>query len=276
MLGKLMKHEFRATGRIGAPLCGIMLALAVIAGMVLRFWGGSNAYGWWERAGSTVIVLYGMSVFAVSIGIFIVLMQHYKRNLLGDEGYLMRTLPVSLHELLLSKLFVALIWYVAAMVLTFLSGVVVVFLSGEVKLSEFGDAMQMLRRALSETDAEFWIVTILGYLGVMAFLTLLFYADFTMTQTFSKHKTLYNIMFVVIFIVLLRVIFGLNGLLDASFANAAQMPASAGIIGGADGPTQIYVTSSHGSYIGLVELYLFNALLYFLTWGFLKYKPNLE
>ena len=29
MLGKLMKHEFHATGRIGLPLCGIMLALSV-------------------------------------------------------------------------------------------------------------------------------------------------------------------------------------------------------------------------------------------------------
>lgn len=269
MLGKLMKHEFRATGRIGAPLCGIMLALSVIAGMVIRFWGGSETYGWWERAGSAVIILYGMSIFAVAIGIFIVLMQHYKRNLLGDEGYLMRTLPVSLHELLLSKLFVALIWYVAASLLTLLSGLLVAAFSDEVRISEFGDFFRAMQEALRRTDAVFWVQFLLGYIGGMAFLTLIFYADFTMTQTFSKHKVLYNVMGVVIFIVLLRLIFALNGLLDAHLIGAPYV----GVIGG-DGPTDIYV--SHGSMVGLVELYLFDVLLYFLTWGFLKYKPNIE
>ncbi|MBQ9458877.1 MAG: ABC transporter permease [Oscillospiraceae bacterium] len=268
MLGKLMKHEFRATGRIGAPLCGIMLALSVIAGMVIRFMDEGGKYGWLDRMGSIFVTLYGMSIFAVGIGIFIVLMQHFKRNLLGDEGYLMRTLPVSIHELLLSKLFVALAWYLVSFVLTILSAVLVGVLSGGVKLGEFGRLWEMLRQSLAGVDAGIWVQAFLAYIGAAGFLTLLFYADFTMTQSFSKHKLLYNVMGVVIFIVLLRLIFALNGWLDAA------LPTSIGVIGGVDGPMEIHVT--RGTYIGMIELYLFDALLYFLTWAFLKYRPNLE
>ena len=43
MLVKLMKHEFHATGRVSLPLCGVMLALSVVAGMALRFTRQSRA-----------------------------------------------------------------------------------------------------------------------------------------------------------------------------------------------------------------------------------------
>ncbi len=279
MLGKLMKHEFRATGRVGMPLCGIMLVLSLAAGVTLRFWDGRENSALWDRTASAIIILYSMSIFAVAVGIFIVLMQHYKRNLLGDEGYLMRTLPVSIHELLLSKLFVALLWYAASVVLTALSFLFLGLLSGQVPLGELGELWDAIRRTLAEAGVDFWINAIFGGLGVMALFTLLFYADFTLSQTFSKHKVLYNIMGVVIFLVLLRLLFTFNGAFDTLFRHAPHVTeanASVGIIGGADGPTQIYVAHDGVSYLGLIELYLANVGLYFLTWAFLKFRPNLE
>ncbi len=278
MLGKLMKHEFRATGRVGLPLCGIMLALSVLAGMTLRFWDGRENAAWWDRTGSIIITLYGMSIFAVAVGVFIVLMQHYKRNLLGDEGYLMRTLPASTHELLLSKLFVALLWYVGAAVLIGLSSLLAVALSGKMDIEEFRKGMEMLRTLLSRSDAGMWLSAILGGIGGMALFTLLFYADFTLSQTFSKHKVLYNVAGVVIFLTLLRLLFSFNGFLDSALFHSVRSvssPADVGIIGGADGPTAIFV-ASRPAWIPIIELYLGNAALYFLTWAFLKYRPNIE
>ena len=37
MLGKLLKHEFRATGRTMLPALGAVLALAVLANFSIRF-----------------------------------------------------------------------------------------------------------------------------------------------------------------------------------------------------------------------------------------------
>ena len=56
-----MKHEFRATGRFGLPLCGVMIALSIVAGMTIRFWDSSHG-----TVESTIIILYGMSIFAVA------------------------------------------------------------------------------------------------------------------------------------------------------------------------------------------------------------------
>ncbi len=274
MLGKLMKHEFRATGRVALPLCGVMLALSLIAGMTMRFWDGRENSAWWEHVGALIILLYSISLFAVGIGIFILLMQHFKRNLLGDEGYLMRTLPVSVHELLLSTLFVALLWYIAAGVLIMLSFFFLGLLSGQVPLDELDGLWDAVRRALASTDAGFWIGTALELFGALMLFTLLFYADFALSQAFSKHRVLYHIMAVVIFIALLRLLFSVNGLLDHTLFRVSNSGGSAGIIGGADGPTAIFVRRDFG--IELIELYLLDVGLYFLTWAALKLRPNIE
>ena len=282
MLGKLMKHEFRATGRFGLPLCGVMIALSVVAGMSLRV-GASGRYDWLEEVGTLIVVLYGLSILAVSIGVFIILIQHFKRNLLGDEGYLMRTLPVSMHELLLSKLFVALLWYAAAALFILLSGLLATVVSGAVDMEFFrnADIWRVLREALAALDAKFWVSLVLWIVGLMALFTLLCYADLTLSQTFGKHKVLYNAAAVVIFLVLLRLIFGLNSILDAlifdPLLHAAKNAGSLGVIGGADGPTAIIVTSvGYHNIVGLIELYLANIGLYFLAWAVLKHRPNLE
>lgn len=250
MLGKLMKHEFRATGRVALPLCGVMLALSVIAGMALRFYEAfPRAVGW-------IGTLYGGSIFAVGAGVFAVLMQHYKRNLLGDEGYLMRTLPVSVHELLFSKLLAALCWYVAAAVMIALSAFLVGTLSGEFRRLQFSDLCNALRQLFSYHAARYWIVFLLGTVGTLALITMLFYADFTLSQTFRKHRFLYHVAAVVIFIALLR----LTGSFNALLGRAAG---GSGVVAGMP-------------WLGLAELYLSVAALYLLTWAALKYRPNIE
>ena len=41
MLGKLMKHEFRATARIMLPVMGAMVALALLANLSIRGLAGN-------------------------------------------------------------------------------------------------------------------------------------------------------------------------------------------------------------------------------------------
>ena len=275
MFGKLVKHEFHATARFALPLCGMMLALAVLAGMVLRFWGDLPS-GAFSTAGNAIIILYGMSLFAVSVGIFVILMQRFKQNLFGNEGYLTRTLPVSVHGLLLSKLLVAVCWYIAAGVLMMLSMAIAGGLTGEFTWSDMSDVMDALRYHLLRVNAGVWVYTILATLGGALFVTLLFYAISTISQNFRKHKFLYYVMILVIAVILLRLLSFINLALDGMFKDMMyKTNSSVGIIGGADGPTAIYVTGS-AHWVGLIELYLSDAVLYFLTWAFLKFRPNLE
>ena len=270
MFGKLVKHEFHATARIALPLCGMMLALAVLAGMVLRFWGDLPSGGF-STAGNAIIILYGMSLFAVSVGIFVILMQRYKQNFFGDEGYLTRTLPVSEHALLLSKLFVAVCWYLATGALMALSVIIAGALSGEASWSGVRELLEALRYDLPRVSAADAAYAVLSTLGSMLLVTLLFYAVATIAQNFNKHRLLYYFMVILIFIALIRLLAVFNLIFTA---RVMEPMGGVGIIGGADGPTAIYVTS--GAPLGLIELYLSNVVLYVLTWAFLKYRPNLE
>ena len=274
MFGKLVKHEFHATARFALPLCGMMLALAVLAGMVLRFWGDLPSGGF-STAGNAIIILYGMSLFAVSVGIFVILMQRYKQNFFGDEGYLTRTLPVSEHALLLSKLLVALVWLMIAGVLMALSVFIAGGLTGELSWRTLREFMDAVRYHLPRVSAGVWAHSILGTLGGAVFIMLLFYAIATISQNFRKHKFLYYVMLLVIAVILLRLLSLINGAVSGVFDGMVRANSSVGIIGGADGPTAIYVTGG-ARWVGLIELYVFDVILYFLTWAFLKFRPNLE
>ena len=109
---------------------------------------------------------------------------------------------------------------------------------------------------LSYRDASYWVFVLLGVVGALAVTTLLFYADFTLSQTFRKHRFLYHVMAVVIFIALLRLTGSLNAL-------AGRAAAHTDIGGGVP-------------WLGLAELYVSNAVLYVLTWAALKFRPNIE
>lgn len=132
MLSKLMKHEFIASSRFMLP------AYAVLAAITLLF---STCVGIFARAGmenasfsvnffqfslfsfengssttsgdflfAIVFGSYIVSIIAIGIVSMVMVVLRFYSSLLGDEGYLTHTLPVSTNQLLLSRLIVHFIW----------------------------------------------------------------------------------------------------------------------------------------------------------------------
>ena len=104
MFGKLLKYDFRSmwkTFRIVWPA-------ALILALVNRFtlFGttnpGESAFGQWVSVISMGLFI-GVCFTLVILSAVFVLTRFYK-GLLGDEGYLMHTLPVKSWQLVLSKL----------------------------------------------------------------------------------------------------------------------------------------------------------------------------
>ena len=58
---------------------------------------------------------YGITMAAVIIVTFIIIIQRFYKNLLCDEGYLMNTLPVSVWKNITSKLIVATVWNIVSL-----------------------------------------------------------------------------------------------------------------------------------------------------------------
>lgn len=106
MLRKLLKHEFRATGRVILPIFGLLLLSAVGANLSIR--GMTNAQSTFlNTLGTILIMLFFLAIIAVGIVALAVMVSRFYKNLLQDEGYVMMTLPVSIHQQVWSKLIVS-------------------------------------------------------------------------------------------------------------------------------------------------------------------------
>ncbi len=108
MLGKLLKYDFRAMWKQFSIIWPAALVIALINRFTLPF----NTKGGLV-ANNELVAVITMSVFVgVLCAMFVVAMvfvlTRFYKGLLGDEGYLMHTLPVQTWQLILSKLICAL------------------------------------------------------------------------------------------------------------------------------------------------------------------------
>lgn len=114
MFGKLMKYELKSLLKGLLPLYGAILAVALINAVMASFGIGNSIDGLPQV---TAMLLYFGLCVAVAVVTFLVIIQRFYKGLLGQEGYLMFTLPVPTWQLTLSKL-------LGAVITTILSGIV--------------------------------------------------------------------------------------------------------------------------------------------------------
>lgn len=128
MLKKLMKHEFRATRRFFLPAYVIFAVLLVVERLSLlampaveKSDGILGAMVGVTMTLITAITVIGLIVLMAAPVIYNII--RFYRNMLGDEGYLTFTLPVSTGQLIGSKLLTAVVWEI-------LTGIVVILCGG--------------------------------------------------------------------------------------------------------------------------------------------------
>ena len=198
MLGKLLKHEFRATARIMWVLYAAILVLSVGMHFAIRYMQGSQTY-LTLRILSTIVAAFWVLARIFCVVMTLVLMvQRFHKNLLTDEGYLMFTLPVSVHELVFSKIIVSVVWFL-------LTGLVVGLGIGLAVLdSEFLQMCgEVIREMIRYFDADAAKLT-LQSAGMLAELLLLviisaaatmlhFYAAMSLGYGFTGHKALWSV-----------------------------------------------------------------------------------
>ena len=103
------------------PLMGALLALALMANLSIRGMPSSlSDIPALRILFILILIFFGMGIVAVGVMALVVMVSRFYRNLLKSEGYLMFTLPVSVHELIWSKLIVSLVWFFATALFIFL------------------------------------------------------------------------------------------------------------------------------------------------------------
>lgn len=122
MLGKLIKYDLRSMVRRFAPLWAGLAALAVVNGFSIRY-----VLNQWDRFSGGMVFFLGilpiilLAVLGIAVGVMtlVYVCERFYKGLLGDEGYLMLTLPVSSETHIAAKT-------VTAMLLEICNGLVAV------------------------------------------------------------------------------------------------------------------------------------------------------
>jgi hypothetical protein len=187
MLGKLMKHELKATSRLLIPLYTVLLFLSIINRFLINMNFDNQIF---EVIRGLLVFAYGVSIFAVLIVTFFSMIIRFYRNLLTDEGYLMFTLPAKKHELINSKLLITILW-TAISILSIIISLFIVFATR----GTFPDTINIIKEAIINLTREFGVSWILISFELVAisFLTLaanilMIYLSIAIGQLFSKHR----------------------------------------------------------------------------------------
>lgn len=141
MFGKLLKYDFRSMWKQFAFIWPAALALALINRFTISGLDSSNVVG--EIASGLAMFVYVAILVAMFIIVTIFTILRFYKGLLGDEGYLMHTLPVKTWQLIGSKLLCAVVTTTASVVVAVLS-ILLVVPFGLHDLQEFIHALKYL------------------------------------------------------------------------------------------------------------------------------------
>lgn len=195
MLGKLLKYELRATGRQVLPLCGAMVLYAALC----RLLGALRITRPWPRLDEALASIgtffFILLLFACCVASNIVLVVRYYRNLYGDEGYLMNTLPVTPAQNIWAKLISAFLWEMAVALSVFVS--LILLLAGTPLFPtigrELGWVLSLVSRAfaLHPGSISLGVAEVLLLVPVSALSALLMlYAAISLGQFIRRHRVL--------------------------------------------------------------------------------------
>ncbi|MDE7286928.1 MAG: hypothetical protein K2N55_08845 [Lachnospiraceae bacterium] len=205
MLGKLLKHEWRAVWKVPTLLIGVLMIIAVAAGCTFALPIWDSEWIGLPLSGVMMIVIFYFAMIAVGIGITIYFAVRYYKNMYTDEGYLTHTLPVSARSLLLNKVITMTAWNLIGGVAIIVS----IFVFGGVTLlalmpkdssyaRELVEAFVQLPAALRELWNEPALRGINGFCASIVFLvlasafsgTMMVIGSITLGQMVRKHRIL--------------------------------------------------------------------------------------
>lgn len=270
MLMKLLKHEFRATGRIMGPVYLILLATAIGANVSFRVLLDSD-YTVVNLLGGLLMMAFVFAIIAAFLVAFVLMVQRFYKNLLQDEGYVMLTLPVSIHQHIWTKLVVSAVWFAATLIVVILAGCIAAF-----DITFLHDLFWGLRDLFQEMfhlrASDFAnLSAIFVELLVLAFLStcttcLQFYAALSIGHSGSSHKLALSVAAYLVIQFVIQMASGIGMIVLGELTPWKYFSWHL------DGYTAIHA----GMILLIAVVVVYGVIYYALTTYFLKHKLNLE
>ena len=265
MLRKLMKHEFRATGRVMGPLFGLLLIAALAARFSVGVLLESDAR-FLNLLGGLFVTAFAIAIAGVCVMSLVLMINRFRTNLLGDEGYIMFTLPASVHQQIWSKLIVSAVWFIAAGLAVAAASFILVAQQGfweEIRRG-FAEIFRHLTAYYAFNGTAFLLELLALIFVGCCVLCLEFYAAMAIGHSFAAHKVLYSVL----------------SFLGLQFV---MQLLSGGILVGTNYDILVVALPSDGvlamhsvMLTMIVSTAVFGAVYYVITTMFLKKRLNLE
>ncbi|MBQ7199998.1 MAG: hypothetical protein IJS24_01340 [Eubacterium sp.] len=207
MLGKMIKHEFKATGRLILPLFLLVIVMTPVLALLNKL---ASHIGRKSLAGGLLSGISMVSFVAMMIGacvaVFIYIMVRFYKTIATSEAYMTFCLPVNSHHVMLSKLIVATIWQVLTVAIAIGSLYIMFIING---IIEPGTVFSHMERMLTSSGIEYG--SLFGFLfkiGAMIFISMItsilsWYLAVCLGQIFQEKRVLMSIvMYVGIYMVM--------------------------------------------------------------------------
>lgn len=289
MLKQLLKYEFKATKSLYFGLYLALALLSVVLGVTFRQEHALAHSTSFQNLEVILMIVYVSVILAIAVLCFVSTVQRFYKNLLGREGYLMHTLPVTETQLILSKLIASMVWVLCSGLvgIVCITGMVSIgVLDAEVLGTVNWDSWKQLWGMLyGELDAKFWLVTfwtILINLARLADLILCVYAACMIAHPFRKYGMVSGILAFIGLNVVENQIDKLLGTNHVNlFVDITDRVANVNVTGVTYGMTPMQtMTTAFGAGSGYLFCFVvtsaFAAAYFCLTRWLMKHKLNLE
>ena len=264
MFLKLLKQDFRATARLMLPVYAAAILLALFNRLSVALQNGRVESHFLYAFTQLASILFVLTMAAVVVMSFVLMIWRFHKNYMTDEGYLMFTLPVSTFELIASKLLIAIGWFVCSAAVVWISSVIVSHNSDMLDVFVVGDVSAFQTpegRRLLVGGVVFLVLS--GLCGC-----LMFYAAMSVGQSFRSHKTLGTVLVFFAFYIAMQTlsVFLLSGTLSSFAGTLEAVMESDAMLTIANGLVWRYVAFEA----------VFTAVYYAVTHFMLAKKLNLQ
>lgn len=275
MLGKLLKHEFRSTGRFMLPIYGVVLVVTLLQKGILIF-SEIEAFEQnilFQTASALISMLSVLLLLGMLFGTMFLVVQRFYKHLYSSEGYLSFTLPVTPAQHLNAKLISAFLWMVCSvlMVAVYLA----VLLADPQMLQSVGKIFANLKDVFLNMPSGGWLVlvefTLLMIVSLLAGI-LQFYASISLGQRMMPEKRILGSILAYFCIQIVMQMLMVFGMLFIALLGTANIASIQEMILTMDGVHLIQLALLGGLGLNLVT----GGVFYYINYNTMKKHLNLE
>lgn len=194
MLRKLIKYEWQSCARACLPIYAAAIGVALLNALISALGLHNMMHG---IPTTLLLVVYGGVIIALFVITGVVLLQRFYKGLLGDEGYLMFTLPVTVSQHIICKAIVGMLMCLLSLITATISACILVgFFQWGQFFGACGQLFESFIQMISDQPAtlltciETVLLVVLDLLGTLLF----FYLCLAVGHLTNRHRFSFSVL----------------------------------------------------------------------------------